>query len=58
VPVSQYTHWIAPPLGPDGRLAVVLVEVLQVDLEDLRRAGRGLVQRPPQGLLAQRDVAA
>jgi hypothetical protein len=44
--------------GPDGRLAVVQVEVLHVDLEDLRRAGRGLVQHPPQGLLAQRDVAA
>jgi hypothetical protein len=34
------------------------VEVGDVEREDLARAGRGLVEHPPQGLLGQRMVGS
>ena len=44
--------------GADGRSAVGEVELLDVEREDLGGARGGLIQHPPQRLLAQRDLAA
>jgi hypothetical protein len=44
--------------GTDGGAAVLRVEVFDVEGEDLGDTGGGLVEHPPQRLLAQRDVAA
>jgi hypothetical protein len=45
-------------LGAHSGAAVVEVEILDVDPEDLAGAAGGLVQEPPEGSLPQREATA